>query len=109
MKMIFRPPAWQITPQAMCAGKDVGIELYALSNKDRHKKTYKLEDLKHNCVYYNVNPPYDELKLFNKTEIVYHATEWDKNYLSEQNTLDLILFLKKHRDEIRFSFIEELV
>lgn len=109
IKNIFRPPAWQITPEAMQAGKDLGIEIFALSNKPRHKKTYDSSDLKYNCVYYNVNPPYDDLKLFDKTEIVYHATVWDKNYLSNQNVEQLVSFLKKNKNEIEFSFMGAMI
>lgn len=108
-KMIFRPPAWQITPSAMSAGQDLGIKLYALSPKERHQITYAGLDKKYNCVYYNVNPPYDELKLFNKTEIVYHATEWDKNFLSTKLKNNLVEFLNMHICDIDFCFIEELI
>lgn len=107
-KMIFRPPAWQITPEAMRAGKDLGIEIYALSKKERHTLTYAGEDKKYSCVYYNVNPPYDELKLFEKTEIVYHATEWDKNYLSVDNKESLEKFLLANKENIDFCFLEKM-
>ena len=108
-KMIFRPPAWQITPEAMKAGSDLGIKIYALSKKERHVVTYSGADKNYDCVYYNVNPPYDELKLFEKTEIVYHATEWDKNYLSIDNKKNLEDFLLSNKESIEFCFLEKMI
>jgi len=108
-KMIFRPPAWQMTPAGMKAGYDLGIKLYALSPKERHQVTYAGEDKNYNCVYYNVNPPYDELRLFEKTEMVYHATEWDKNYLSHENKASLENFLIENKESVDFCFLEKMI
>jgi hypothetical protein len=43
-----------------------------------------------------------------KTEIVYHACEWDKNYLSRDLTGDLITFLKSNND-FEFCFLKGLL
>ena len=43
-----------------------------------------------------------------KTGIVYHACEWDRNYLSEDYTKQLIEFLTKFESEIEFCFLDEM-
>ena len=109
-KKIFRPPAWRMSPDAIKAAKKVGIEILALSPDDYAAKTYEGEEKNFkNVVYYNVNPPFKELKLFDKTEMVYHACEWDKNYLSIELTSNLQEFLTLNKNEIDFCFLEELV
>jgi len=110
-KMIFRPPAWRMSGDAIQAAKDSGIKILALSPKDYAKKTYGgFENNFKDVVYYNCNPPFDPLVLSEKTEIVYHACEWDKNYLSKQMTDDLALFLKNAKEEnIKFCFLKDLL
>jgi len=108
-KPIFRPPAWRMSAEAIKAAKDLGIEILALSAKPKYKETYGGEDENfENVVYYNVNPPFDPLTLCDTTEVVYHACEWDKNYLDEQKTEDLKRFLKQNEDKIDFCFMGEL-
>ena len=105
---IFRPPAWRMSPDAIKASKDMGIEILALSPKKYAKDIYRGEDIKFgNVVYYNVNPPFEELNIFPKTEIVYHACEWDKNYLSVKMKDDLLNFLKNQED-LKFCFLKDL-
>ena len=87
-----------------------GIEVLALSEKDYAKKTYMGEDEKNNdIVYYNCNPPFDPLVLTEKTEIVYHACEWDKNYLDDKQTNNLKIFLNSNKENIEFSFLHGLL
>lgn len=110
-KPIFRPPAWRMTPEAIRAAKDVGVEVLALSpdKYDDGSLDYGSEDKKFkNVIYYNVCPPFKPLQLFEKTEMVYHACEWDKNYLSKTLTSDLKHFLLKNKEKINFSFIGDL-
>ncbi len=108
-KPIFRPPAWRMSPGAIRAARKLGIEVLALSPKDYAKATYQGEDEKlKDVVFYNCNPPLDALKLYGKTEIVYHACEWDRNYLSDEMTLDLIDFLSKCKEK-KFVFIKEML
>ena len=107
-KSIFRPPAWRMSSEAIRAAKDCGIEILALSPKSYAQQTYGDFSFP-NIVYYNVNPPFDELKLFEKTEMVYHACEWDKNYLSKELTKDLKEFLSENKDDIEFCFMENLL
>ena len=60
-------------------------------------------------VYYNVNPPFKELQLFDKTEMVFHACEWDKNFLSDEMATSLEEFISSNVDQIEFCFMEGLV
>jgi len=107
-KKIFRPPAWRMSPDAIKASKDFGINVLALSPKHYAKKTYnKQDELFEKVVYYNVNPPFDDLKLYDSTEVVYHACEWDKNYLSKDMTSNLLSFLSDQKD-IEFCFLGEM-
>jgi len=105
---IFRPPAWRMSPEAIRAAKATGIEILALSPKAYAKETYKGgEEEFENVIYYNVNPPFEPLELYEQTEIVYHACEWDKNYLDKNKTKNLINFLKPNRDKIDFCFMKD--
>jgi len=108
-KKIFRPPAWRMSADSIRAARDLGIELLALSPQEYAQKIYNHEDKnKNDVVYYNCNPPFEELKLFKKTEIVYHACEWDKNYLSPSLTLELKYFLETNKD-YKFCFLKGLL
>ena len=121
-KPIFRPPAWRMSPDSIRAASDCGIDIFALSPYDTSEKksglynpgnspqdSYRGEHKNYNVVCYNVNPPFDELKLFEKTEMVYHACEWDKNYLNQKLTEDLKEFLLKNQDKIKFCFMDGLI
>lgn len=108
-KKIFRPPAWRMSSAAITAAKDFGFEILALSPKQYAKDIYEGYDEKFDkVVYYNVNPPFEPLELFEKTEMVYHACEWDKNYFSSSLKDELKEFLKKHKEEINFCFMAEM-
>ena len=108
-KKIFRPPAWRMSPESIKCARDLGIEVLALSPKEYAQKVYMGEDKKQkDVVYYNCNPPLDELKLYPKTEIVYHACEWDRNYLNVEMKDKLINFLKS-TNNAKFCFIKELL
>lgn len=109
-KKIFRPPAWRMSPDAIRAAKDAGIELLALSSEEYATKTYQGEEEKFkNIVYYNVNPPFKELKLFEKTEMIYHACEWDKSHLNEEKLKELSNFIRENEEQIEFCFISRLL
>ena len=106
---IFRPPAWRMSPDAIRCARDLGFKVLALSPKEYALKTYEGEDKnKKDVVYYNCNPPLDDLKLYPRTEIVYHACEWDRNYLNVDMKNKLINFLKS-ADNKEFCFIKELL
>ena len=109
-KSYFRPPAWRLSPASFDALKDNGIEILALSQEQRMKDIYAGKDEKHDkVVYYNVNPPYMPLELYKKTEIVYHACEWDRNYFSSQLADDLLSFLHTNRNKIKFATLAEMI
>lgn len=109
-KKIFRPPAWRMSPAALKAARDIGIEILALSPDEYAKKTYEGEDeVGGDVVYYNVNPPFKDLKLFDKTEIVYHACEWDKNHLNKDKVKKLSQFIMHNAEKIDFCFMGEML
>lgn len=107
-KPIFRPPAWRMSGEAICAAIGMGIEILALSKEDYAKKTYENLDKKEYTVYQTCNPPFKPLALTPKTEIVYHACEWDKNYLSKEKTQNLISFLNDNKN-VKFAFMEDML
>ena len=107
-KPIFRPPAWRMSDQAIQAAIDMGIEILALSKESYAKRTYNNRDKKEYTVYETCNPPFKSLSLSPKTEIVYHACEWDKNYLSKEKTKELASFLNKSKD-VKFAFMEDML
>ena len=49
-----------------------------------------------------------QVDLFEKTEIVYHACEWDRNYLNIEHKEKLESFLEDNIDNIEFCFMENL-
>jgi|TARA_B100000902_G_C27280231_1_gene901306 hypothetical protein len=109
-KNILRPPAWRMTGESIKACKDQGIEILALSS-DKYPDgslDYQGEDKNFkNVVYYNCCPPLKRLELFPKTEIVYHACEWDQNYLNKEKTNQLKNFLDT--EDIKFCFMEDML
>ena len=110
MKKVFRPPAWRMSSASFDAALSVGVNTLALSPKDYAQKTYGGRNKTfERVIYYNVNPPFDPLALFPKTEVVYHACSWDANALSIKATLELKEFLMKNNDKIKFVFIEGLL
>lgn len=95
-KKIFRPPAWRMSPEAIKSFKKNKFEILALSKQQYALDTYENENNNFKKVnYYNLNPPFIPLNIFNEMNIVYHACEWDKNYLDKQKTDELINCLKK--------------
>ena len=110
IKPIFRPPAYRMSPDAIIAARDMGIKILGLSPDSPIKEDYGKEDeKKKDVVYYNSSPPIVPLKLDKNTEIVYHACNWDKNYLDESQAESLIAFLEKDLDKIEFCFMEGLL
>ena len=47
--------------------------------------------------------------LYEKTEIVYHACEWDKNYLDEKHADQLIAFFSTHEEQVDFCFMKGMI
>lgn len=108
-KPVFRPPAWRMSPHAIEAAQEFGIRTLALSPKDYAKQTYcGAEDKFSRVVYFNCAPPFEPLSAHPNTEIVYHACEWDKNYLSPTLRSELQDWLLQ-QSQVEFKFIEELL
>ena len=104
-KKIFRPPAWKMSNNAIRTFKEYGFNTLALSNQKYALDIYKNEQNNFpNVNYYNLNPPFIPLEKLEDMNIVYHACEWDKNYLNKNKTEDLINFLDK-LDNKKFSFM----
>lgn len=106
---ILRPSAFRMSSDSFTACQDMGINILALSPKNHIRKQYCGQDLNFDgkIVYYNINPPFDPLTLYNNMEIVYHACEWDKSYLDKNKTDDLKKFLNEH-DKVKYCFIRDL-
>lgn len=108
-KKVLRPPAWRMSPGAFAACESRGISTFALSPDDYAMATYKGAQQNRRVVYYTCCPPSKPLQLEDKTEIVYHACEWDRNALTDTFTDELINFLLKHEGKYEFCFIEDLL
>lgn len=108
-KPCFRPPAWRMSEDSIRALSDEGIQIFALSPDDYAQETYGniVNEMK-NIVYFNSCPPFKKLEFFPKTEIVYHACEWDKNYLSIEAKNNLINFLNSSTN-YDFCFMEDMI
>ena len=106
-KKIFRPPAWRMSSGAIKAFKNKDFEILALSKQQYALDVYKGEQNDFPKVnYYNLNPPFIPLKELDEEQlnIVYHACEWDKNYLDMKKAEELSNFLKTI-DEKEFIFM----
>ena len=96
-KKIFRPPAWRMSSGAIKAFKNKDFEILALSKQQYALDVYKGEQTNFSKVnYYNLNPPFIPLTVLDEKQlnIVYHACEWDKNYLDMNKVEELSNFLK---------------
>lgn len=108
-KPIFRPPAWRMSSHAIKSAKDKGIEILALSPEDYALSTYGgAQNTFGKVVYYNCSPPFKDLVEREKNEIVYHACEWDRNFLNVEQTKNLIEFFYRSKT-IKFCFIDGLL
>jgi hypothetical protein len=107
-KPIFRPPAWRMGPDAWDALSEGGVELFAVSDIDYALKSYQGKDKEYRSNYSTVFPPFRPLEIKESCGIVYHACEWDRNYLDKKHTEDLSGFLTEHEQDIEFVFMENL-
>ena len=113
---LFRPPAWKMSPDSFRASFDSGISHLAIFPISFNKKygwtqatTYQGEDKldKYHTSYASCFPPFKSLNLETQTNIVYHACEWDRNYLSDSLLTQLKTFLSEHKSEFKFSFLQK--
>lgn len=108
-KPIFRPPAWRMSAEAITAAREEGYRVLALSSQDYAKQTYRNRELERDdVVYWTCCPPAVPLAIHEKNELVYHACEWDKNFLSQERADELIEWLNSHPD-IEHTFIEGIL
>lgn len=106
-KSVFRPPAWRMSPSAIAAASDAGIDLLALASYDYALATYADAQNGKNVVYCTSSPPILPLVKNERSEIVYHACEWDQNYLSSTAADELVTFLRSI-DDAQYTFIGDL-
>jgi len=110
-KPIFRPPAFKLSPKSFKAALDLGITTLSLSPKayaqESHGGAHK--EFAGNIVYYNCNPPFDDLKLYAEVIVMYHACQWDKSYLNKEKTQELMAFMRENREVLARCFFEELI
>jgi len=105
---VLRPSAFYMSSSSIKACKDNGIKVLALSQDKVHKDSYCGSDEDFDkVVYFDSNPPFKSLVVKDGLEVVYHACEWDKNYLSAEKTKELIEFLKGSGD-IEFVLMEDM-
>lgn len=107
---IFRPPAWRMSEGAIRAATDCGIKTLALFSKDKNQQrkyriSYPAFNKEININYASSIPPFIDLELKTETSIIYHACEWDRNYLSKALTHQLHEFLTNNKENISFKFL----
>ena len=107
---IMRPPAFKMSAKAIRAAWDKGIKILSLSPHGYAQQSYQGEHKKSKgkVLYYTSNPPHDPLKLYAENIVMYHACEWDKNYLSTGYAAELRAFIDKNQQYLKFCFMWEL-
>lgn len=108
-KQILRPPAWRMSKECFDACNDSGIEILALTDHKHPDGSldYFEKDVEFKKVTYaNMWPPTKPLHSNSDLAcIVYHACEWDSNYLNGSNCNSLLEFLSMQKS-IQFEFME---
>ena len=107
MKKIFRPPAWRLSPDSFKALHDRGFKLFALTDLPHINEVYAGAQNKYPCTFSNQYPPFRPLEVTDKCGVVYHACEWDKNYLSMDMKAQLDSFLMYN--DCEFVFLDGLL
>lgn len=105
-KGVVRPPAWRMSPASFDAFESRGISTFALSPDDYAISAYRGAQEGRRVVYYNCCPPDKPLQPFPRTEIVYHACEWDRNFFSDDRVDELVSFLAS--EQFEYVFIGDL-
>jgi hypothetical protein len=105
-KPIFRPPNWKMGPEAWDALHDQGIKIFAVNDDEKFIETYKGKQDQYRTNICTSAPPFKPLALKENTVFVYHASNWDKNYLNDSMANQLILFLRDNKHMINFTFME---
>jgi hypothetical protein len=105
-KKMFRPPAWRMNPDAFRCLSDRGFDIFALTDLEYAVETYADAHMQYKHTMSCQFPPFRPLKKEKKCGIVYHACEWDKNFLSSEKTEELISFISA-LEEREFAFLED--
>ena len=87
-KMILRPPAWRLSPGGFEAARGI-FDILAINSDPQYAQVYggMQNDpyWKDRIVYQDAVPPIiDFPQTWERLEVVTHACEWDRNYLSER-------------------------
>jgi len=109
-KPLFRPSAFRLNANVAKIAQDMGLLLALHPDIPIEGKAERVDESK--IVYCTANPPFSPLGVGKPyTEIVYHACEWDKSYLDDSKTLELMDFLGEHRDAFvsNFFFMGDLL
>lgn len=106
---IFRPPAWRMSGAAIDVAREEGFNVLALSRQDYVQASYAGRGIgATDVVYMTCCPPTLPLEYHEKNELVYHACEWDLNYLSIEKIDELRSWLNMQQ-KIDYVFIKELL
>jgi len=105
-KKMFRPPAWRMNPDAFRCLSDRGFDLFALTDLEYALETYAGAHKEYTHTMSCQFPPFKPLKKAEKCGIVYHACEWDKNFLDSEKVEELVNFINSS-DEKEFVFLED--
>ena len=86
-KMILRPPAWRLSPSAFDAARGV-FDILALNPDPMYGNVYQGKQFDDHwsgrVVFQDAAPPIVKIpEKWDSLEIVTHACEWDRNFLSE--------------------------
>ena len=120
-KPIFRPAAYRMNPASISAARDSGFRILALSPNNPVFEEYGNLDVS-DVIFYDSAPRDEPLEVLKslpardfmplregeELRVVYHACEWEKNYLNNRLTSQLISFLDKASSEPKFIFMEHL-
>jgi hypothetical protein len=96
-----------MSPDAFSALSASGFELFAITNL--RLDSYQGAQKEYLCTFSDQFPPFAPLRIEEKCGIVYHACEWDRNYMSREYTEELKRFLLEEEKDIEFCFLEEML
>lgn len=110
-KRILRPPAWRLSPDSFDVSREF-FDVLAINSSKTYTEIYggkQLDDhWKTRTVFADAYPPILEVPdQWDSLEVVFHACEWDRNYLSDEMADSMIRLF--HTSGARGAFIGELL
>lgn len=105
-KPIFRPPAFWMSGGSLMASKKMGIKILALSPYMAYDHGNVALDQFAKIIYFDSLPPIYPLIKKDKVEIVYHASQWNKNILDKKQIEDLTSYISSSNKN-EFVFMED--